>query len=374
MRKKQLFSLFLKKLANGKAIYYYTCYDETGKRRQFSTGEADQQKAYAECYKRLGEGKLVRKSKLYFNEYTSEWFTHDKCPYYTVREAKGKTFSKSNIDQKRLTLKKHLLPVFGELRLDHLTTIHIESFLQSKKAEGYAVNTINSLLSMLSLILGEAVRTGVIDRNPCTSVIKYAKPKSEKGILSDEEVGRLFDRSRIDEIWGNNMHFLINFTAVSTGCRVAEILALTRDKINDGYLEISSSYDRKYGIKSTKSGETRYVPISDSLQEELIKYSESNSGRFIFSAKNPMKPVTYATVNKKFKSVLEKIGITEDERKSRGLTFHSYRHYANTRLRESGLSDAIIRKIIGHKTPSMTERYSHIDTRTIKFSDLKVSV
>ncbi|OQY39991.1 MAG: hypothetical protein B6226_00760 [Candidatus Cloacimonetes bacterium 4572_65] len=75
-----------------------------------------------------------------------------------------------------------------------------------------------------------------------------------------------------------------------------------------------------------------------------------------------------------YKAALVKIGITEDERKSRGLTFHSYRHLANTRLRESGVSDAVIREIIGHKSEAMTENYSHIDTRKISFADLKVCV
>ncbi|OQY39990.1 MAG: hypothetical protein B6226_00755 [Candidatus Cloacimonetes bacterium 4572_65] len=268
-KKKNLFNLFLKTLSNGTQIYYYTCYDETGKRRQYSTGESEDQKAYAEVYKRLAEGKIVQKSKLYFNEYTKDWFKHDKCPYASVRIAKGRTYSLSNLDNKRLAMKKHLLPVFGDLRLDLINTLHIESFLQIKKSEGYAINTINSFLSMLRLILGEAKRTGLIDRNPCDSVIKFAKAKTEKGILTDDEIKRLFDREKIDYNWSNYMHFLINFTAISTGCRVGEILSLTRDKVNSGHLEISSSYDRKYGIKSTKSGATRFVPIREWLENEL---------------------------------------------------------------------------------------------------------
>ena len=369
MKKKNLFSLFPKKLANGTVMYYYTTYDEFGKRKQFSTTKTDKQEAYAECYKRLSKGKILRKSKLILNQYIVNWFHHEKCPYYSIRMAKGRKYSKSSLDNKRLALNKHILPVFGELRMDHITTPLIENWIQSKKKEGYAVNTINVYLSILRLILGEAVRTGIIDRNPCDSVIKYSSSKDEKGILTDEEVKRLFDEENIDNIWTSKMHFLFNYTAIMTGCRIGEILALTKDKICDGYIEVSTSYDRKYGVKSTKSGATRYVPIPKSLQQDLIEFSESNNGRFIFTANNLLKPVNYATVTKNFRKALDNIGV---HYKERSITFHSYRHKANTRMRESGISDAIIREIIGHKSSSMTENYSHIDTRTIDFDSLKI--
>ena len=58
MTKKKPFCLFLKKLANGREIYYYTAYDFDGKRRQFSTGSADQMEAYQICLDRLREGAL----------------------------------------------------------------------------------------------------------------------------------------------------------------------------------------------------------------------------------------------------------------------------------------------------------------------------
>lgn len=374
MKKKTLFNLFLKKLSNGTEMYYYTTYDEEGKRKQFSTGEKDKNTAYQVCYDRLQKGKILVKSKMIFKEFTKDWFKHDVCPYYSIREAKGRTYSKSNMDSKRLSMNKHLLPVFSDLRLDHISTILIENWLQDKKNEGYAINTVNSFLSLLRLVLGEAKRTGVIDRNPCDNIIKYTDKKREKGILTDDEVKKLFNTDNKDKTWKNHMHYLINYTAIVTGCRVAEIICLTHDKIHEGYIEISNSYDRKYGIKSTKSGETRYVPISGDLHKQLIECSDSHKGRFIFSGKNLFKPVNYATVNNNFKAALVNIGISEDERKSRDITFHSYRHKANTKLRESGISDAVIRKIIGHKSSMMTENYSHIDTRNINYTDLKVIV
>ena len=40
--KKKAFVIFPKILANGKKIYYYSTYDENGKRREFSTGGTEE--------------------------------------------------------------------------------------------------------------------------------------------------------------------------------------------------------------------------------------------------------------------------------------------------------------------------------------------
>jgi integrase len=42
----------------------------------------------------------------------------------------------------------------------------------------------------------------------------------------------------------------------------------------------------------------------------------------------------------------------------RGIKFHSWRNWLNTTLRVEGIPDALIRRVVGHETPAMTERYS----------------
>lgn len=374
MKKKNLFNLFPKRLSSGTVIYYYTCYNESGKRVQFSTGESDLQQAYIECYKRLAEGKIVRKSKLYFNEYTKDWFVHGKCVYASVRIAKGRTYSKSSTDNKRRILHKHILPVFSEKRLDHISSTDIENWLKDLKKSNYAVNSINNYLNILRLIIGEAKRVGLIDRNPCDKVIKYKNNSKEKEILSDIEVEQLFHKEQIDKIWsGSELHYLINYTAKITGARIGEILALSTGKLKDGYIEISESYDRNYGLKCCKAGpgSIRYVPVPNSLIKELRELSLVTEGQFIFSGKNKQKPVSYKTVLDNFKKALANIEICEDRIKKLG-GLHSYRHFAVTRMRKSGIPDPIVREIIGHKSVAMSDNYTHIDTREIEYSSFNI--
>ena len=58
---------------------------------------------------------------------------------------------------------------------------------------------------------------------------------------------------------------------------------------------------------------------------------------------------------------LNKIGISKEEIKSRGLTLHSWRHFLNTELQRQGLTISQVQSVTGHKSERMTEWYNHPD-------------
>jgi len=56
---------------------------------------------------------------------------------------------------------------------------------------------------------------------------------------------------------------------------------------------------------------------------------------------------------------LARIGIKEEQRKSRNLVFHGLRHTFVSLSRASGLPDFLVMRMAGHKSASMMENYSH---------------
>ena len=80
---------------------------------------------------------------------------------------------------------------------------------------------------------------------------------------------------------------------------------------------------------------------------------------FFYGAAGHDKPMSKSYIAKNLYKALEKIGISEEERIERNLTFHSHRHTLNTILRAAGVPDAIIRMMTGHRNQSMTELYTH---------------
>ena len=45
---------------------------------------------------------------------------------------------------------------------------------------------------------------------------------------------------------------------------------------------------------------------------------------------------------------------------------HDLRHFAVSRLIEGGMTGALTREFIGHKTDAMTRRYTHVDNATMR--------
>jgi hypothetical protein len=79
-------------------------------------------------------------------------------------------------------------------------------------------------------------------------------------------------------------------------------------------------------------------------------------------------PVGPGFIDDGFNKTLEKIGITEGERKQRRLTFHSLRHYCDAMLRGT-VADEKLRRLTGHGSGEMANSYDH--AADLDFSTLK---
>ena len=113
------------------------------------------------------------------------------------------------------------------------------------------------------------------------------------------------------------------------------------------------------------------------LYQEINNYMKSVGitsclSNLIFPGKKEGKPYSHKQINKEFYFMLEKIGITETERKELNIVFHSWRHYGAKHLAEN--TDRITgMAILGHKTPRLFDMYAnHIDKET--FSKMKKAV
>jgi integrase len=111
------------------------------------------------------------------------------------------------------------------------------------------------------------------------------------------------------------------------------------------------------------------VPILEALEKDLRRLIKTNGEGFVFVTKpQNKKPIGRDMVIKSFFKALETIGIDEDQRKQRNLTFHSWRHFFNTFLLTANVTDAKVMAITGHVTEKMKDHYTHFDTT--KFTEV----
>ena len=127
--------------------------------------------------------------------------------------------------------------------------------------------------------------------------------------------------------------------------------------MHDDYIEVNAAWGEYDGRKSTKSGETREVPLIPEVRDllkSLPSYGRAN--RLIFSL-NGTKPIDFQFISLRLHKVLEANGI--DWRKE-GLSFHSFRHFFNTRLVANGVNGELVRATVGHESSDMTKHYLHL--------------
>ena len=336
-----------------------------GKRRFRSTGKRDYDEAVKFCRTLQIRGQLNNESQFLFDKYTNDFFDYEKCPYITHRKARGYSYSRSWAQRQKKLLETIITPHFGKQSLFSITYNEIDKFILSLKDENYSNKKINHIITTLKNIFYYAKLQNVIEINPCVGIKPFKVISPEKGILSTEELKALFADKDRNQIWKEKKHFILNYLAAVTGMRLGEILALKPSDIINDTVKVSFSYSQLDGLKETKTGKSRIIPIDDTLKNMLIDFcTEKNSDSFIFSNRDGNKPINHKTVYKRYWEVLEKIGICKAERQRRNISFHSYRHGFNTRLLEAGVAPETVRLLTGHSV-SMTARYSHIQLSKI---------
>lgn len=316
----------------------------------------------------------VRNRSLKFEEYASGFWKWDSQYVRTLRLQQDIT--RNHADQRDSLVKNHLIPYFKGKSLPKITWEDVEQwmiYLQDEK--GLSKNSVKHCYYALRSMLDEARRSGLIGHNPCLDARKPKKrKKTSKGVLGYHEAKILLDEKQISKLYGPKrrglLHYTINLIAAGTGMRMSEIQGL---KVNAVDLKrklavIVGVWQRKYGWKEypKNQGSERVVFLS----ERMVKYIKqvipkgAAPGDFIFVDRIADKPVGHTAIDKHFREACEAAGI--NNRKERNITFHSWRHFFNSFLLNTGMNVKQVQENIGHQTLAMTMNYYHASEERIR--------
>lgn len=145
----------------------------------------------------------------------------------------------------------------------------------------------------------------------------------------------------------NLKHRAILELACRCALRVSEVCNLKMNDIDSERMMIL--------IRDSKGNKDRYVPISESLLELLRKYYKSyRPESFLFNGQFGLKYST-SSCQRIFKKHI-------DSSKS----FHTCRHSGATKMLDNGTNLRVIQSILGHKSSTTTEIYTHVSTNTLQ--------
>ena len=313
----------------GNVWWMYFTYE--GKQVRKSTGTADRRLADA----------ILSKVKVQIVE--GQYFEQATARFHTFTELMDR-YEKEHVARKlrHRGLKgymKNLRSFFGEQTLAEITPKQIVAYKNKRYEDGVAPATINRELANLKKAFNLAVREWEwCHQNPVSRVSMEKENNKRDRWLTHEE-----ERSLLGACapW---LHDLVTF-ALHTGMRMGEILDLTWRGVDLSRRTVS--------VFRSKNGERRTIPVNETILQLLKGKSKVRSlaSDRVFCSK-AFTPMESGHLRRAFRLVLSKAKIED-------FHFHDLRHTFATRLVQAGIDIYKVQRLLGHKSPIMTQRYAH---------------
>lgn len=331
-------------------------------------------KAEEELRSRLVDVKRERRRKLKpatFDEFAEQW-------YGTYPDLKG--LKRSTRRSYRQLLDLHLLPAFGELRLELLDLDRLDRYMAAKRSGDGALGpaSVNRHLNLLNLILTSAIKRGALrpNANPVPLVDRPKEPRRRWAILTPAEIGRVSnaflelaektdDERRRKWLLQSRVLFMVS---VACGLRRGELLGLRWRHVDfvDVVLRIEETWVR--GAVDTPKSEAgeRTIAVSQVIASELFDHRARTAfegdDELLFCHPETGRPLDDHHYPDLLREALGRAKVTKKMR-----PFHDGRHTAITNDAASGNAPVSIQARAGHASFSTTQRY--IDLAGVTFRE-----
>lgn len=300
-----------------------------------------------------------------FQDFAEQWFEE-----YAKLNLRNTSYER----MKQLTVRVY--PAIGHLRLDKITSRHIQQFINDLALNGKSLKngrplsrkTVVHHLSFISDVFSYAVKMEMLTDNPCKRVTVPKGEKKEKDIYTLEEVAQLFQLLETAPLKYRTFFTL----AIYSGFRRGEMLGLEWKDIDWEHNVISvrrtSNYTASKGIytDTTKTKKSqRSLKFPQSVMDMLREYKDEQDAEreklgtkwqdydrlFVKWDGRPMNNNTPYFWLKEFC----------EENNFRFCDIHSLRHFYASALINEGVDAATVSGALGHSTiTTTTSIYCHV--------------
>lgn len=305
---------------------------------------------------------------IFLIETLSNFWDFENSEYVKKRIARGYDIKQRNCKEKLGIVKRYWAKYFDADRtVQSLTSRELDDFLMNLRIEkNLSADTVNKTMTAGNMAFEFLIKEGLITSNPLTSVERFKVNAKKRGIPTETEMKKLME---LNWDWTDSVNKLAFKVAALFGLRAGEISGLQVCDIdaNADLLYIRHSWNDTDKLKDTKNGDDRIIPIEHGVALELLMNARRNPDysdtSFVFwSPKVAGQPMWPSSFEDDFYIAMQKIGISEEQRKERNIVFHILRHYCATQIAQRA-SLEIAMKILGHRTEEMTRLYSEHETQ-----------
>ncbi|MCG3770880.1 MAG: Tyrosine recombinase XerC [Nitrosomonadaceae bacterium] len=273
-----------------------------------------------------------------FAAYATEWLERKKATLRSFGVTQG-------------NVRRSLVPHFGRKALDAIT-VHDVNRLIGKQSETLKPATVQRELNTFKAIMNDAVRNGLIERNPASRADTIRGVEGRQRFVTEQEWQRILDTvEQIErgqeeckdrtphQIRGWLRHYVV--WAYHSGMRRAEILKLTWDNVRQ------VSEDHIFvEVLNSKNGKTRPVTCTEEMRSIIreLRALERTEGD------NRLFPVSLTTLKRALAKLWKATGLQD-------IRLHDLRRSHATNLISKGVDLRTVAGRLGHKDLAMLEKH-----------------
>jgi len=248
----------------------------------------------------------------------------------------------------------HMLP-------EEVSIVDARMYVGSLRESGkHGDTSVNRALSSLRTFYNYLWDNKIVTKNPFMDMASHASNDHLPSVLSPQEVRQLLSLPYHDFPSARD-HLLFSFL-YDTGCRISEALSVTEDLLELGERQVrivgkGSKMRYVFFTESTKKAILEYLPLKHALQGE--KGVLDPLERSLVFVSNKGKRLPMSTVHTIFETYRLRLGWQKD------FTPHVLRHSYATDLLENGADIRTVQEMLGHKSISTTQIYTHVTQKRL---------
>ena len=314
------------------------------------------EKRLAEMLHQLDTGMFMKPGKITLADYLKQWLKDYCWPNLAPRTAEGY----------KSIVHCHLIPSLGQILLTQLKPEHLQHVYSDKLASELSHRTVRYIHVTLHKALQDAVRLGIIVRNPADAVKPPKVQRQEIRTMSESDIHIFLEFAK------STSYYALFFMALFTGMRRSELLALRWSDVDLILCQLSVTralhhlQDGSLIFRQPKTAKgRRLISLSPStttlLREHREQQEEMRQALGSTLTEDDLvfchvdgKPLLPNSVSHAWTKLASRTGL-------KGIRLHDARHTHASLMLKQGIHPKIVQERLGHASIQITlDTYSHV--------------
>ena len=316
----------------------------------------DAEKRLSELLHQLDNGTFMKPGKTTLGEFLERWL---------AEYARG-NLSPRGFERYESIVRVYLIPTLGNIPLTQVKPEHIQKHYSAMQNKGLSALTVRYHHTVIHKALQTAIKWGLVTRNVADGVDVPRARHNEMQTWDEDDVAHFL------EVAKDNPYYALFYTALFTGMRRSELLALRWQDIDPVFSQVYVNRslhrlkDGSYIFAEPKSAKSRRtIALSPSVILTLKEHQEKQEAMramlgiplkdddLVFSDVEG-KPLLPNTVTHAWIKLVRRIGL-------KGIRLHDARHSHASLMLKAGTHPKIVQERLGHSSVTITlDTYSHV--------------